>query len=142
MEFKSVIPSRKSGFGPSNNPEIIKAQLGYSINRNKKGGGRGGGPTLSVVFYIGNHIMKEARIIKGDFVDVHQSDCKEYGLIKRVNHPLGRKVSENAFGKSSHRFSFKRTKAFPIVSHKIVLENVVINDEGILFQWPKKETPK
>jgi len=132
MEFKSVLVGNVNRNGRK--PSMAKSELAY--NTIKGHTRKDGTSTLSCVFYIGMDIMKKARMIVGDRAEVLKSDCGGYGLIKRVNEG-GVKVGMNGKARNCAKISFTKTGALPEVRNRVTVQNVVISDEGILFDWPK-----
>jgi len=125
VEFKSIFTNVRRG-GSSNRD--VKNGLAYAIN---KGSGKN---DLVAVFYIGINLMKKAKFIAGDRMDIQKSADGKYGLIKRINkggYALSMKHTKNT-GKISTSF----IDELPRVNSLTVLENVVVDDEGILFEWP------
>jgi len=133
MEFKSLLG--KGGGINGRTSCMTKSELRY--NTIKGHTTASGQIVFSSVFYIGNDIMKKARVMIGDYVDILISDCGNHGLIKRVTDG-GRKIGKNGSNKRNcGRVAIKKTDDMPLVKTNTVIDNVVINDDGILFDWPK-----
>lgn len=131
--FVSMIGSRsKSRRGGSGRGGDISQKLAYSTHVC----GSNGHKTKQAVFYFGVKLMKKARLIVGDYIDILKDG--EMGLVKRTNGEYGRKITQSSNCKTTARVSVK-ADGFPLVNHIVDLDNIVINDEGILFDWPKGE---
>jgi len=134
MKFKSVLVGKANRNGRK--PSMAKSELVY--NTTKGHTRKDGTYVLSCVFYIGMDIMKQARMMVGDRAEVLKNDCGGYGLIKRVNEG-GVKVGMNGKSRNCAKVSFIKTEALPEVRNRATVQNVVISDEGILFDWPKED---
>jgi hypothetical protein len=122
--FKSVIPASTR---VAHQGRDVKNELAFSIHKTGQNG-------EAAVFYIGSNLAKKARFILGDYLDVLKSDCGEYGLIKRTNNG-GRRLSKTT-SPNAYRLAVKKTNAFPI-KNLTVLSDVSLEEDGLLFSWPK-----
>jgi len=115
-----------------------KATLGFSSK----------GPTKKskskvVCFYVGVDLAKKARFIKGDRVlimkDKYATPCM--GLLKRttVDDTRGRILGAGGISKNIYRLTITDSlNVFPSPAKGVIsLENIVINDDGIYFDWPE-----
>ena len=114
-----------------------KNSLGYAkyTRINKKTGSK----HPSVSFYIGINLMQQARFIKGDMFDILWDKEAGLGLIKRM--PNGSKYGHHIctkIGKTYGVLQFTTsTEILPDIPTVVNLENVSVDNEGILFAWPK-----
>ena len=137
--FKSVLRDIKRGDGQRSVDRINELSISSYVNS--------GSLRKTIVFQIGVNILKKARYMIGDYVDIQQSEDGQYGLIKRVTDG-GRKISSSLSQKerkagrspSTGTVSFKSVESLDHVSKQVFIENVCIKDEGILFDWPQKTT--
>jgi hypothetical protein len=135
MEFKSVL-SQSYGRHGGETSYLAKTTLRY--NTVKSHTTLSGDVVISSVFYIGIDIMKKARLILDDYVDVLISDCGRYGLIKRVTFG-GRKISKSGNKITScGKITMKKIDSMPIVKSIKIIDHVV-DDDGIMFDWPKSD---
>ena len=131
-EFKSVFKTPANcGRGVRRD---VKNEIAYNINvshsKNKK--------QYAAVFYIGINLIKKARFIDGDRIDILKSNDGKYGLLKRV--PTGGRALSKKHAKNTGKISGIYNESLPWVNSITTLENVVIDDEGILFEWPASTT--
>lgn len=104
--------------------------LGFAVYRHGKNQIKGH-------IVLGSAIMKKAKILPGDTVDVLRDKDGNLGLIRRVTG-AGLKVS-NGSSKAYCTVHITNRKHLPTKPHGIrAIENVVVSDEGILFDWPAK----
>ena len=93
-----------------------------------------------LIFVISADLMKEARLIFGDRIDVLFDKEARLGLIKRMsgNDGGGWKLTPNG-GNSKHgSVSISHRNAFPLPPKcGVECENVSVNDEGVLFIFPE-----
>jgi hypothetical protein len=147
--FKSlIVDNQKRGSvavkGGSKGRGDVTNSLGYAVykvNPTKRKKNKHAQP--QAVFLIGINLMKEARLILGDRMDVLYDDESKLGLLKRLpsDSVYGNKLSK-AGGKSYCKLHVAGTEAFPLISHIISLENVTIAPDGLLFVWPEDKEKK
>ena len=131
-EFKSVFKTPANCGGGVRRD--VKNEIAYNINkasREKEG-------HFQFILYVGINLIKKARLIDGDRVDVQMSQDGKYGLIKRV--PSGGRALSRKHAKNTGKIAGAYNESLPWVNSIITLENVVIDDEGILFEWPASTT--
>ena len=133
--FKSLVVDRKDSRGTLNRTgRECKNSLGYARYKHK--GGKQGD---QVSFLIGHILMKKARLIIGDRMDVLYDEESKLGLLKRVTgENIGNKISK-AQSKSYGKLHVAASLGpFPVVDGIVNLENVTVDDQGILFAWPEE----
>lgn len=128
MKFESVIQESTRG---TRNGRAVKKTLAYATYRSKEKGGK----YASANFIIGVDLMKAARWQFGDRIDVLKDEESQMGLLKRVTR--GGRMLSKAASDNFGRIFISINEKFPIVDSLTDLENVVLSDEGILFDWPK-----
>jgi hypothetical protein len=143
--FKSLIvgaEKRNDNRGKRSGRDVLNG-LGYSKFKNKKSVlKKKCGP--QVCFYIGKNLMKQARFIGGDRLDLLYDEESQRGLLKRMpsDSDFGNKISggKQKGGGNGNCSPFQISAFygnFPDTEHVINLDNVIVNNEGILFDWPK-----
>jgi hypothetical protein len=95
-----------------------------------------------IVFYISGHILKQARIMIGDQIDVLFDPLDKTGLIKRVTQggytlSSTKKYKDPAIP-SRGRISITHVPSLPFINELVTCSAVSVTDEGILFQFPKE----
>jgi hypothetical protein len=148
--FVSIIAENKKTRsypgGSSRVRQDIENSLGYSRIITLKNKGKKTPPPTS--FYIGTKLTKKARFILGDKLDVLYDKESGLGLIKRMLPTQRGNTLTHSGQKKGHTCSAYGLTVgpkyfdFPYTESTINLENVTIDDEGILFSWPKGKTYK
>lgn len=137
--FESLVAEKQGNANRrGNRGGDITKRLGYSyFSQSKTGAGR---KYSQVAFYIGRELMKSARFMLGDRLDILYDSDSGLGLIKRMpnNSVRGNKLSGS---KSNACGTFQVSSfygPFPETPNGVIsLENVSVDNEGILFTWPK-----
>ena len=130
MAFKSILTdsrrsSHRSGRDAANEVAMTYTQKAKDQSRPKE-----------VVFYVGVNLAKKARFMPGDLIDIQQDTESGLGLFTRTANGHGRKLGP-AGSKNYFRISTRCTDNFPFYEKLTVLEGVAVQDEGIVFVWPK-----
>ena len=131
-----VITLKRSSRGV-NTGRNTKSTLGFSV----KGPTRTN-KTKTVCFFVGIDLAKKARFIKGDRVIVlKDKDSKPpMGMLKRTHQDdlNGRIIGTGGDSKNILRLAMSDSiNVFPPPTKSVInLNNIVINDEGIYFDWP------
>jgi len=129
MGFESIVLTTirtvRSGSG-----RRTKEQLAYSVVKNKNA-------KDTAVFTIGINLAKQARFIMGDRLDILKDRTKNRGKFTRVVIG-GRKLSGHSKNSSTMKIGHVVTDDFPKVHRLTILENVVVTENGIEFDWPKQ----
>lgn len=133
--FESLIKGKRNLGGHRTSGRDVGNQLGYSRYKNKDGRNR-----EQVAFYIGMNLMRKVRWIVGDRLDLLYDEEAGLGLLKRVpadSTIRGNKISaRNSKNIVAVQFCAS-CGPFPDSDGVLVLENVSVENEGILFSWPK-----
>ena len=110
--------------------------LGFASYNKSKNNTRG-----HVTFAIGNNLLKKARFVVGDRIAIlHDAEAK-LGLLRRI--PADEFNNGNLITKSTAKtylqLQAQYLPCFPKPNGGGIrnLDNVVVNDEGILFAWPE-----
>ena len=129
QEFRSVFKT-PANYGRGVKRDV-KNEIAYNINkasREKEG-------KFQFILYVGINLIKKARFMDGDRVDVQISQDGKYGLIKRIT--TGGRALSRKHAKNTGKIAGAYNEVLPWVDSITTLENVVVDDEGILFEWPE-----
>lgn len=126
--FESIYEKGRKG-GVRSGRDVLNG-LGCSVRKSKK--------SKRMTFYIGKNLMKRARIIIGDRLDILRDKENNLGLIKRVSQDDTRYSKLTDSGSCGSLSTTRFDKEHKETDGVISLENVAVDDEGILFEWPSK----
>ncbi len=130
--FKSLTENNV-GRGGSAGRGDVKNSLGYANYPSKEKG-----HASQVAFLFGENILKKARFVLGDRLELLYDSGENIGLFRRI--PLssnGGVILSKATSGGYLKVHIRGSKEYPIIRHAVNLENVTVEDEGILFAWPK-----
>lgn len=131
--FKSLVNGDKRVKGSSAGRDC-KNTIGYALYRSKKGGSQ-------VCFSIGINLMKQDRIVIGDYLDIQLDEEKKRGRFKRVPDAChGYKLSTGTSKSYGRLHAPASIGPFPQTNGVMNLKNVIVDEDGISFDWP--EEPK
>jgi hypothetical protein len=133
MELISIYEGEScvSGRGPGTR-ENPSESLGFAHYPPKKKNRSG-----EVGFLFGEKLLKKARFIIGDKIELLHDRDLTYGIFKRVVDGKKGAVICKATSKSYAKIHLRGKPIFPEIRHAINLQNVKVEDEGISFAWPK-----
>ena len=129
--FKSVTDNIRLRYGNSKR-DNVEDSLGYARYDKDKGN-----PREKIIFSIGQNLMKNARFIIGDRIELLYDDEAGLGLMRRIPADKPGVTIRHASTKRYCVVRFPATSVFPIIRQITNLDNVSVDEEGILFAWPK-----
>ena len=127
MTFKSI--SELAAKAPRTEAKGAKLTISTDVAHKRAGGEE----AFSLRFGLSDELLKEARFIAGDRVDVLLDVEARLGLIRRTLQG-GWKISGS---KAKKVVQMTWTEGLPSVPTTSACESVTVTDEGIMFELPK-----
>jgi len=124
-----------NGHGRGSQFSNIESKLIISKHfANKKAG------TYSLSFYFGHVLLKRLGWEIGLFVQFLYDDENRLGFFRKVPQGTAQcyKITRNTVTSQRGRITITWNSDYPSVEGAREAENVIVKDEGLLFEWPRR----
>lgn len=120
---------------PASNRSRASSEISFATDITRTHSGKNPDPIYSVRFSLSQEIIKKARFMPGDKVDILFDPERNAGLIKRTSSGGWALSQTNSSPRIAIKFTWR--PGLPTIANTAGCTEVQVTDEGIMFRFPE-----